>query len=155
MKRLLHILPVLALAFVLPSCIRPSSVEDFRKITQRDTLGRYAFTVDMSDSLSSYDISFCTRVDGKRKTLRFMGDIQVNALWESPTGRLYSETVYIPKDSYVEATAFSREFLSSYRSGLVPKEHGVWKLFLSLPTDTQSGVLGMGIICRKEELEKE
>lgn len=129
------------------ACTRPSSVEEFRKYSQRDSLGRYCFVMDFSDSTAMFDVSFFTRIDCRPAVFRSMGDIPVEVLWTSPSGLNYGETVYIPRDSHSRSTAFSKEYLSPYRKGLVPDEHGKWTLALTVPLERRSGLRGMGVAC--------
>ena len=53
MRRLLCLIIAAGLLF---SCAQPSSYEHFRR---SDKSGEYSFTLDMSDTLASYDLSFC------------------------------------------------------------------------------------------------
>ncbi len=150
-----HSYPVVLVVAVLiaaASCSHRGEYSEFRRITQRDSLGRYAFTLDLSDSLSSYDISFYTRLDSKRAVFRNMDDISVEVTLQSPSGLLYQETVYIPKMSSTSSTAFSKQYFMPYRTDAVPVLYGSWKMFLYVPSDMQTGLLGMGVCVNPKKL---
>lgn len=138
----------------LCSCTDSDQKQEFLKINHRDSLGRYVFAIDFTDSLVTYDVDFYTRLDTKRSVFRLMDDIQVDVLWISPDGKEYAERVYIPKLSYVGGTAFSKEYLSPYRRNLSPVKPGVWTLCLEVPPII--GLRGMGVrYAPSEEKDKE
>lgn len=147
MNRFLTALSAAFLFLLSFSCTRPVQTEEFRKISQKDSLGRYTFILDLSDSLSTFDVSFYTRVDCSRAMFRVMEDICVEATWFSPDGKAFQETVYIPKSSCTRSGAWSREYLSPYRKNLEPYVHGLWQLSLAVPDDTRNGMRGMGVVC--------
>lgn len=142
-------LVVLAAAFV--SCTPAGQNQEFLKMNQRDSLGRYVFNVEMTDSLQRYDVDFYTRLDIKRSVFRLMDDIRIDALWIAPDGNEYAETVYIPKLSCTNATAFSKEYISPYRKNLTPVIYGKWTLCLTVPEENLIGLKGMGVSYRPSE----
>lgn len=120
-------------AFVLlaVSCARPASYERFIKAGEavRDL---YSFEIPLEDTLSTYDISFYTRVDGGPSR----GCLHLDVVWVSPSGRRASETVYMNPELQCE----------KYRSGVSPKEAGEWRLEVRVQ-DAPEGFRGLGIIC--------
>ena len=108
------------------------SREDFVKA---DGSGRYEFAVDMSDSLCTYDLSFYTRLDGRDAPSGFPMKIYLT----SPSGQTYVEGVYFDCSSGVKVP---------YRTGLVPVEHGVWRMSVSA---VAQGMCGLGLICEKKD----
>lgn len=139
-------------ALVVGGCA-PRVQEHFVKASDRGEAGEYVFNIDFSDEAEddffadepSYDLTLYTRADGKASRFAGMGDIAVGAIWTSPSGVEYREYFYIPADSFVHATAFSREYRNLYRSGVVPGEKGVWKLALVVPDGPSCGLRGMGL----------
>ena len=94
----------------------------------------YDFSFQMADSLSTYDFSFYTRVDGT-----WDSSIRLDAVWHSPDGGQFSETVYLRPES-------KNEGIQSYRSGVQPSVPGDWRLTVLVP-DAPEGFLGLGLIC--------
>lgn len=139
MKLRLSLIFVLLLAVF--SCSRPSSYEEFVAIEDKQD-GMYAFTADMTDSLSCYDISFYTRIDGKTKPVSFPLDIR----WVSPEGKEFGERAWIcpgAEGVRVSQSFLSRQILAPYRAGTVPETAGVWTL--KVATDVP-GMRGLGMI---------
>lgn len=129
MKRALVFISFLSL---LAGCVRPLSYEQFVRSDQA-TDGVYSFDVDMSDSLSSYTVSFYSKVDRKKPV-----DVPLQVLWTSPSGKEYSESVYMKMGQ----RKGDREV---YRSSLVPNEFGDWTICVTSLNDLK-GFRGIGII---------
>lgn len=125
--------PVLLLTLILLCfCSRPMSVEKFVKA---DGSGVYEFTLDMSDTLHAYDLSFYSRIEGKDAPTGFPMKVYLT----SPSGQTYGETVYF---------RISEGAVSPYRTGLVPVEPGEWTMSVSAEA---RGLCGMGLICTKTD----
>lgn len=121
----------------LSGCERPAETEVFvRSADAAD--GVYSFPVDMSDSLSSYDFWFYSRLfSGSR------GNLELRVSWTSPSGGSFYETVFMERvDEYGV-----REL---YRSGVVPVEYGEWKINVR-PIDAGKDFLGLGLISRRND----
>ncbi len=134
-----------ALIAAAVSCSAPASYESFVKVSGTDSLGRYCFTLDMTDSLSRYDIYFYTRIDARDRAFGEMGDIPVEVLLVSPEEVEYGERVYIPKNAYDHGLHPSRDYEVLYRRGAVPVVPGRWQLLLSVDSAGVSGLRGMGV----------
>lgn len=134
-----HLLPLSLLSLLLVfSCSRPPSDEYF--VLQKDSdHGIYPFTLDMSDSTYTYDISFYTKVDGKKTT----GMLPLQVMLTSPSGVQYSEQVYMR-----EGDIFGDRH--PYRSGLTPVEYGSWSLCIAALNDLK-GMRGMGVILERKK----
>jgi len=128
----------------------PAECQDFVKLSERDYLDRFAFTLDMSDSLSVFDLDIFTRIDCTREEFRSLGDIPVSAFYVSPSGCFYTEEFILPVMSFFRSTAFTKDYFIPYRDNLVPVENGTWKLFLSIPEESAVFVRGMGVRFRKD-----
>ena len=84
------LLPLLSAALLL-SCSRPLSTEIFvRSDEARD--GVYVFDLTLADSLVNYDFWFYSRTLDEPLT-----SLPLNVQWLSPSGRRFSETVYMRK----------------------------------------------------------
>ena len=104
--------------------------------------GLYHFDVDMSDSLSVYDLWLYTRLDKSNIRLVSSPGFPLTAIWTSPSGQRYSEVVYF--ETPLEKDFYSHQYKVLYRSGLRPVESGQWQL--SLDIDSQvDGLCGMGL----------
>ena len=132
MRRLLCLIIA---AGLLCSCAQPSSYEHF---IRSDKSGEYSFTLDMSDTLAAYDLSFFSVIDSPLLHRDTLVSFPLNVVWRSPSGRYFSETVYYPADSV----------RVRYRSGVVPSEGGEWSLQVSI-TPEPVGFRGLGVICSK------
>ena len=124
----------LSVLTALHSCDAADSVEYF--VPSRDAQdGIYAFNLEMTDSLTAYDVSFYTRVDADKSDW-----LCLDVLWRSPSGKTFSETVYMKSGG-------SRGAMEPYRRGLQPVEQGSWKLEIK-PVDPPRGLRGMGVVCK-------
>ena len=149
MRRFLTLLLCAALP-LLVSCIGPDVSETF--VLREDCAidGIYRFEVDMSDSLSRYDLSLYTRIDGNHQRPDADKGVRLKMIWTSPSGRDYSENVYFSfVDSSREDGFFSLQCILPYRSGLVPKDFGVWTLTLQQLKEIRD-LRGWGIICESK-----
>jgi len=120
------------------SCRKPELTEQFLREDQSH-FGIYTFDVDMSDSLSTYSVSFYTAVDGKKSQIC----VPLQVVWLSPSGKTYSETVYMTAGN----SSGDREL---YRSGLVPYEFGRWTIGIASLHDIE-GFRGMGVIVERKD----
>lgn len=152
----------------LASCSHPPSYEHFVDVASYKEQGRFKYMLDMSDSLSTYDISFYTGIDCTEEDFEQMDDIQLDISLISPSGRVYRETVYLLKETYSESNSFSKTYKVLYRSGLIPKEFGEWVMTVTLPqldahygfyhnpehihNGICKGLRGLGIILNKEPI---
>ena len=69
------------------SCARPTSVEQF---AFDDGSGQFDFTVDMSDSLCLYNLSFYTRLESRLSPPGF----PLRVYLTSPSGVTYAESLF-------------------------------------------------------------
>ena len=142
-------LTLLALSFA--SCSRPSSTERF--ILADDAVdGKYSFTLDMADSLVSYDIWLYTRIDSRRTSMSILENIPVSLTWTSPSGDYYGEKVFFPASGFEGKgmSFFSRQIKTLYRSDVVPRERGEWTLDVEAGEGI-NGFRGMGVILERKE----
>ena len=131
-------------AVALISCGTPIVSDEFHSISQRDSLGRFVFDLDMSDSLSQYDIKFYTRVDCGEKSFALIQDIPINVELYSPSGEVFSEEVFWPKSSFDVERMGTYDSCVEYRISCVPVEYGLWKMCLTVAP--VRGLCGMGVI---------
>lgn len=125
-------LKILALAvLVAVSCARPSSDELY---AVSDGSGKYEFTLDMSDSLCVYDLTFFTRLEGRTRASGFPMKIYLT----SPSGTTYAENVYYDASQGLKVP---------YRTSLSPVEYGLWTLEARA---SAPGLAGLGLICTRQ-----
>ena len=117
---------------MLAGCVKPDSVEIFIPSAKADG-GVYVFDLALADSLSTYDISFYTRVDGAP-----LDSLPLRVMWLSPSGNSFSETVYMDTSKETEV----------YRSGISLYEYGDWRICVR-PGVENRGFRGLGIICKQ------
>lgn len=134
----------LGVLLFLVSCARPAVVEEYRLSDDRDSTGRFSFSLDMSDSAAVYDISFYTRFDCPAKVFCAMEDLPVNLELVSPSGCTYGETVYIPVSGFKSLKRGTYDSKVEYRTGLVPVEKGMWEMNIAIPE--RKGFQGIGVI---------
>ena len=140
-----------AIAAVGVSCSRPLSTEQYISVDRREANGIYRFSLDLSDSLATYDVSFYSRIDANRLKHSVAKDFSLMVTWTAPSGRRFRETVYFGVfDESRGSDSFSSQFLKPYRTGLVPVEHGVWELDVLVNSGAEvPGFRGLGVICKK------
>ena len=124
----------LMVLLVATACSRPTRSENF---VVSDGSGVYTFELDLSDSLSMYDLSFYASTDSYKCPRSFPLTIHLI----SPSGTTYAESLFYDT---------SAGFLVPYRKGLTPVEYGVWTLELRTFVD---GLMGLGVVCDKVEKE--
>lgn len=137
-------LPYIVALVMVAACSEPAQMEYFCSSDDRDSLGRFCYSLDMSDSLSTYDIAFYTRIDCSPKDFDALNDLRVDVELVSPAGLSYVETVYLPVASFSSRKRSTYDSIADYRTGLTPVEWGVWQMYLSLPEI--QGLRGMGVI---------
>ena len=143
------VLAVLAAAAL--SCARPDSVEQYVGTEQREPNGLYRYSIDLSDSLATYDIIFYSRIDAGRQRMAEAVDFPLMVTWTSPSGQRYRETVYFDvRDEAKGSSFYTSQYIKPYRTGLVPVESGVWDMTVHVNAGNEvPGFRGLGVICRK------
>ena len=104
--------------------------------------GTYHFEMDMSDTLSVYDVWLYTRIDASNPTMATCPGFGLDVTWKAPSGQMYGEEVYF--DTPLGSEYYSHQYKALYRSGLIPVEAGVWTLSLKV-RDEVEGLRGMGV----------
>ena len=148
--------PVKALVFAVLaaaafSCARPDSVEQYVGMEQREPNGLFRYSVDLSDTLATYDITFYSRIDAGRQRMVEARDFPLMVTWTSPSGQRYRETVYFDVSDEAKGSSFyTSQYLKPYRTGLVPVESGVWDMTVHINAGNEvPGFRGLGVICKK------
>lgn len=136
---------ILLVAVLAAACSRPSVYERFERL--QDGSGVCRFEIDMSDSSSTYDIDFYSRLDGRN---RVREPFPLTLVWTSPSGTVYSEVLSFPMDerSVRFSDAVSTQLQIPYRSFMRPVESGIWTLEVGV--DSVRGLCGIGIICERK-----
>lgn len=135
----------------LVSCSLPYVSNEFQSLSQRDTLGRYTYVLDMSDTLSAFDISIYTRIDCGVLSFDELQDIPLLVTLQSPSGGSFSEYAYIPRSAFSTERRGSYDAVVDYRVDCIPIEYGVWQMFLATPK--VAGHRGVGVILRSKPLQ--
>ena len=147
----MHFLLSAVLLAVAVSCARPESVEQYVGADQRPPNGLYQYTLDFSDSLATYDLSFYARIDAGRLRMAEAKDFPLSVTLTSPSGRRFRETVFFLVDDTEKGSAFySSQYVKPYRTRMVPVEWGEWEMTVQVNggNDVQ-GMRGLGIIFKK------
>ena len=132
------------LAVSLLSCSEPRMTETF--IRSGDARGCYTYSLDMSDTLSTYSLYFFTRIDGSRDRPGMVRGMALDISFRSPSGRRYSEKAVIPPGSFSEGGHFTMDCLVPYRTGFVPSEYGEWTMYVSVEGESVlDGFRGLGL----------
>ena len=145
------IMMLAAVAVAGISCSRPVSYEKFVSVEDREANGLYSFSIDLSDSLCTYDVSFYSRIDAIRFKEMHSRDFSLMVTWTAPSGQRYRETVYFgPFDESAGSDPYSRQYVKPYRRSLVPVEFGTWDIEVLVNSGAEvPGFRGLGIICKK------
>lgn len=147
----IRILIFAAVVAVLSACSRPTSNEQFVKLDNKGADGLYHFTVDMSDSLHTYDLVFYSRIDCNNIKLSQIRDFPLMVTWISPEGEKYSEKVYFKvRGNSEDEDFYSNQYRIPYRSEVVPVRWGIWEMTVKIDSDRYiPGFRGLGLICKK------
>lgn len=145
------IMMLAAVAVAGVSCSRPVSYEKFVSVEDREANGLYSYTIDLSDSLCTYDVSFYSRIDANRIREFHSRDFSLMVTWTAPSGQRYRETVYFGLfDESSGSDPYSRQYVKPYRRSLVPVEFGTWEIEVLVNSGAEvPGFRGLGIICKK------
>lgn len=130
------------------SCERPDSQERFIKTSDMTEDSLFVYTLDMSDSLYTYSISLFTKIDSEEEAL---GDIEIDAIFKSPSERLYQDRIILPSAKFYKSAYFSQELMEEYRTGIAPVEYGKWYMVLKL-VNMPDGLLGMGVKLQRDKV---
>lgn len=126
---------VLLAGLALCCCEKPSSSESFIRASDAED-GKYVFELALTDSLSSYDISICSRLsEGKSRSLC------LKVRWVSPDWESFCETVY------TEPVGIKGN-VELYRSGVEPCPPGNWKIEITA-VDAPESLCGIGLVCKR------
>ncbi|MGN1220200.1 MAG: hypothetical protein ACI4TU_04600 [Candidatus Cryptobacteroides sp.] len=136
---------LLALATLL-SCSSPESVEIYVPVSKADGAGRLAFVADMSDTMSTYDFSIYARIDCSGRRFENIRSFPLKIDMVSPSGKEYTETVYVPVSSFEDRNMSVHDFCETYRSASRPSEYGEWDIYITPPSI--DGLRGMGLIMK-------
>lgn len=132
----------MAVLTLASGCREPMSKEVFTLADKLDSDGIYHFEMDMSDTLSVYDVWLYTRIDAPNITMATCPGFGLDVTWKAPSGQMYGEEVYF--DTPLGSEYYSHQYKVLYRSGLIPVEAGVWTLSLKVRDDVE-GLRGMGV----------
>ena len=122
---------ILAVLLAASSC--GSEVESSFVRSADAPRGIYSLSVDLSDSLSSYDLSLYTRIEEP---------VTLEVSWVSPSLEVpLTDTVVVCPDRRKGVEVL-------YRSGVCPSEKGVWTLRIR-PLPEPEGFSGVGVVTRK------
>lgn len=129
-----------ALGLLIFSCAEPDMESRFVKVKDAEN-GFYLFTVDMSDSLSSYDFGFYFRADRPFADSR-QYDIPVDVSWVSPSSMIkLKERVYLIGRG-------DEDRVLQYRTGVRTSETGEWTIQL-YPREVPDGFQGIGLTMKR------
>ena len=149
--KLLSLMMLAAFAVTGVSCSRPVSYEKFVSVEDREANGLYRYTIDLSDSLCSYDVSFYSRIDVNVLKETLPRDFSMMVTWTAPSGQRFRETVYFGiSEGSTGSDSYSRQYVKPYRKSLVPIEFGTWEIEVLVNSGADvPGFRGLGIICKK------
>lgn len=140
---------ILCVFATLMGCVKPSSYEAFVRSCDRGDDGLYRFTLDLSDTLASYDLSIYSRIDCISPLMAGYQDIPMSAWWTSPSGETYKDDFFFPVQDSTVVDFYSTPYVFAFREGFTPVEPGEWKLAFDVSEGEEYPQLcGMGIICK-------
>lgn len=133
-----------AVCLLLACCAKPAYYEEFIRADEAES-GIYSFTLDLADTLCTYDISFYispAHAKVPADTSRTCRCLPVYVVWTGPQDESFEEMVYMDPGQTVQP----------YRQGVEMAVLGDWKLDLR-PMEVPSGFRGIGIICHRNDQE--
>lgn len=129
------------------SCSRPVTAEQFVRNNERDAWGRYAFDIDMTDSLSVYDISLISSFSCIDRNFSSFRSMPLRLMWEAPDGRLFEDNVILSRDMLRDSSYYDKVIADKLGESLAPVENGKWRLYVKVDEDSlkRYGMTGVGI----------
>lgn len=121
----------LAAVFMVSSCAEPLIESGYVRSGDAPAPGRYVFELDLTDSLSTYTLSFYSVADREDSSC-LAPDISLEISLLSPSGRKFGETVALPSDRWRTEGNMQAVLREVYRDGFVPSEYGVWTMELNV-----------------------
>jgi len=88
----------------------------------------------MSDT-SSYDIELYALMDCNDHVFSSFAGVRMEMGWVSPSGKSFSEEVWLNRSALSEERYFWKSFRTPYRTGVVPAEDGQWTLSVEIDED--------------------
>lgn len=141
-KPTLHAFFAAAACLLLACCTKPANYEEFIRADEAES-GIYSFTLDLADTLCTYDISFYVspaRSNVQVDTSRAGKCMPVYVVWTGPEDESFEEVVYMNPSETVQP----------YRKGVEMARLGEWKLDLR-PMEVPAGFRGIGVICHRND----
>ena len=142
------LLSVLMLA--LACCSRPSSREYF---VMRENAGygdTYSFTLDLSDTLLTYELDFFTRLERIPFEDFRDDDIILDLRWFSPADSILTDTLVVSISEPVGSDFFSKDIVTPYDIGGLLDDPGEWRLNAKVVNDSES-IRGLGLILNQRK----
>lgn len=135
-----------ALMVVAAACSRPSSYEPFVVREDAEYGDTYNFSLDLSDSTTSYSLSFYTRL-ARPAFGDFRSDsVSLDLRWISPSDSVFlSDTTFIRVGQAVDSSYYSKDYVVGYKEVLNLPESGVWRLKAKVMNDSEA-IRGIGVI---------
>lgn len=145
--RLLYMFCAAASLVAAVSCSRPVTAEQFVRNNERDAWGRYAFDIDMTDSLSVYDISLISSFSCIDRDFSSFRSMPLNLMWEAPDGRLFEDNVVLGRNVLRDSSYYDKVLADRLGESLSPVENGMWRLYIKADEDSlkKYGMTGIGI----------
>lgn len=145
---------VISAALMMASCAcsRPASEEMYLNENQVDAYGRYVFGLDLSDSLATYDLSIGASLALTDQEYASFVGVPLHILWQSPSNQYYEDEVCLNREYSMGGDFFSKHFGGLYRENMVPRERGIWKLYVSVPPglEEEFEFHGIGLILTRK-----
>ncbi|MGN0189487.1 MAG: hypothetical protein ACI395_08235 [Candidatus Cryptobacteroides sp.] len=132
----------LAAVFSVCSCAEPLVESGYMRSADAPVAGHYVFDLNLTDTLSTYTLSFYSVIDGVTDGCP-VPEMDVEVGLRSPSGQKFSETVGLPSGKWRREGKMQAVFREVYRDGFVPSEYGVWTLELDV-APACTGLCGIG-----------
>ena len=145
MKRFAVIVLLCALA---AGCSRPPSYEPFVLKEKAEYGDTYSFILDLSDTTVTYSLDFFTRLERPAFGVFESDSIVLDLRWISPSDSILTDTTVIRMGLPVDASYYSRDFISGYSDDLSLPEAGRWRLKAKV-VGNPGDVRGIGVIFKR------
>ena len=133
------------MALALVCCSRPSSREYFVMREDAEYGDTYSFTIDLTDTLLTYDLEFFTRLERVPFQDLQREDIVLDLRWFSTFGAILTDTLVVSPGDPAGANYFSRDIITPYGNEAVFGVPDEWRLNAKVVNDSES-LRGLGII---------
>lgn len=143
-------LTAVILAASLWGCSRPVSIAPYISREKSEYGDTYSFNLDLSDTLTTYSISFYTRVERRPFKPYAADSLDLGVRWIAPSDSSFLDNLVLNLDEPIASAYSSKDYRFAYKDAFVPSELGEWRLRVQVRSNPEC-LSGLGIIIERKE----